>query len=277
MKKQFNIKTGMKLIPALLLVASLGCNQQTEETKQTTKPKCEVEKKGQQVQNKLLVSVENTNSTITKLHEVLEDHHHPDMTEHAQEVESYVLDLMKQSVYLPMNNFNIVHEKSKEVLALSTQYAWENNYYGFAQNSKTFEALESAISGLEANVKGLAGIPATICETEKNIARKDIYVHLYIMNIYIEQVDKTADRNCLDCVSEYCEKLEELVKSFRETITPIGTDDFTTLNRTLEVIEHSVHEMKEIAEEGHTEGLHHAHEMILKHIGRLKEEVDEIS
>jgi len=289
MKKQFNIKTGMKLIPVLLLFASLGCNnggrqQEAEEneqmetaTKEPTKPDCEIEKKGQQIKNKLLVSVENMNSTINKLHEVLEEHNHADITDHAQEVEGYTLDLMKQSTYLPMNNFNKVHEKSKEVLTLSTQYAWENKYYDFAQNSETFDALERAIGGLETSVKGMNDIPTTICETEKNIAEKDIYVHLYIMNIYFDQIDKAADKDCLHCVEEFCEKLEGFVKTFRETITNIGTDDFTTLNRTLADIEHTVHEMKEKAEAGEKEELHHAHENILRHIQRLKEEVDEIS
>jgi hypothetical protein len=285
MKQLHNIKTGMKIIPVVLLAASLGCNQPAEEhqhndaaaAEQPAKPKCEVEKNGQQVQNKLLASVENMNSTIDKLHEVLEEHNHADITEHAQEVGSYTLDLMKQSAFLPMNDFNKVHEKSKEVLTLSTQYAWENKYYGFAENSVTFDALESAIDGLESNIKGMSDIPATICETEKNIARKDIYVHQYIMNIYFDQIDKAADKNCLHCVEEYCEKPEGFVKTFRETITNIGTDDFATLNRSLADIEHTVHEMKEKAEAGEKEELHHAHETILRHIQRLKEEVDEIS
>ena len=36
------------------------------------------------------------------------------------------------------------------------------------------------------------------------------------------------------------------------------------------------HEMKEMAEEGHKDELHHAHETILRHFNRLIEEVDEI-
>jgi hypothetical protein len=285
MKKQLNIKTRMKFISVMLLVASLGCNppakepQQREATplEQSVTPKCEVEKKGQQVQNKLLVSVENINSTINKLHEVLERHNHTDITRHAQEIEGYTLDLMKQTAFLPIDNFNTVHEKSKEVLALSTQYAWENKYYGFSENSETFELLESKISGLKGNVIGMDNIPATICETEKNIAKKGIYVHLYIMEIYIDQVDKTSDRNCLDCVEEYCEKLEDFIKTFRETITNINTNDFTTLNRSLADLEHTVHELKEKAEAEENEELHHAHETILRQMTRLQEEVDEIS
>jgi hypothetical protein len=286
MKKRINIKTGMCLILAVLLVASLGCNQpateenkqdETTATEQSVKPNCEVEKKGQQVQNKLLVSVENMKSTINKLHEVLEEHNHADIKEHAEEVEGYALDLMKKSVYLPMNNFNKFHENSKIVLSLSTQYAWENKYCDFAENSRTFDALEIAINGLQNDVKGMNDIPETICETEKNIARKEIYIHLYIMKIYFDQIDKAAEKDCLHCVEEYCEKLEVIVKTFRETITNIGTDDFTTLNRTLADIEHTVHEMKEKAEAGEKEELHHAHETIMRHIKRLKDEVDEIS
>ena len=96
------------------------------------------------------------------------------------------------------------------------------------------------------------------------------------MSIYLDQVDRAVDKNCLPCAADYCQKLEDFVKTFREAITNIASSDFTTLNRTLGDLEHDVHEMKEKAEEGLKEDLHHTHETAVRQMERLKEEVGEI-
>lgn len=96
------------------------------------------------------------------------------------------------------------------------------------------------------------------------------------MDTYVNQIDLTADRDCWLCLTEYCEKMTEVVKEFRKTAANLQTNDFTTLNRSLGEIEHVLHEMEEQAEDGHTEDIHHTHETLKRNLNRLKEEVGEI-
>jgi hypothetical protein len=273
------------LLPGIFILFTASCGQkQASDTQAASapfageeKPKCEVEEKGQTLINKLMVYVENMTSASEKLHEVLEKHNHKDISEHSKQIESAILDLMGQSKILPLKSYNELIGKAKIILQVATEFTWHNNFHGKDKNTEAFSTLTSSIYQLKTSIKGMSDVPENICMTKREASMNEMRTQLAVMLIYSEQIDRAHDNNLLTCISGYCGRLEELVKSFRENIANLDSKDFTTLNRTLSDVEHESHEMSKQAEQAQYGELHHSLETINKAINRLIEEAGELS